>query len=375
MQETHFRDLTLCAYRAGIEGSGWQDFVDMLDAQLDGVYVSLFGHDLRGQVAPHVIGTRYEADSYSEYQEHYATINPFIPVLMQQPLLRIERSEVWVPEAELKAGEFYNEFLRPREDIGTGGGGVLFNDKDRLLILSGQVRSHEQEKADQLVEAVRHVAPHVRQAFEMRRMLQGNSLSGEVYRGAFEAVSNALIIIDERGRVCDCNSAAEELFASRHLIGLDQFGALRFLDPWGQAQLAHLLEETVTQGFAAMSNAIFTKDLESTVHVARLSPLKAQIDNDAPLFHFVGGGQPAALLAIRPKAEVSAERSLQLAFKLTPAEAALAQGLFNGLSLKDYADSKALSLHTARTQLKTIFSKTDTRRQSELVALLGKISI
>ena len=57
-------------------------------------------------------------------------------------------------------------------------------------------------------------------------------------------------------------------------------------------------------------------------------------------------------------------------FDLTPAEAKVAVALAKGLSPKKIAVTLCLAVSTVRSQLKTIFSKTGARRQSELVGML-----
>ncbi len=57
-------------------------------------------------------------------------------------------------------------------------------------------------------------------------------------------------------------------------------------------------------------------------------------------------------------------------YDLTRSEAELAHALALGTSLEDAAEKRGVSRNTAKTQLHSIFSKTDTNRQSELVSLL-----
>jgi DNA-binding CsgD family transcriptional regulator len=61
------------------------------------------------------------------------------------------------------------------------------------------------------------------------------------------------------------------------------------------------------------------------------------------------------------------------AFSLTPAEARLASLMASGMSLEDAAEKLTIARQTARTQLKAIFMKTGTHRQSQLVALLSRL--
>jgi DNA-binding CsgD family transcriptional regulator len=62
---------------------------------------------------------------------------------------------------------------------------------------------------------------------------------------------------------------------------------------------------------------------------------------------------------------------LTRAFGLTPAEARLASIIAKGRSPEQAAGTLGISPGTARNHLKEIFGKTDTHRQSELVALLS----
>jgi DNA-binding CsgD family transcriptional regulator len=61
----------------------------------------------------------------------------------------------------------------------------------------------------------------------------------------------------------------------------------------------------------------------------------------------------------------------QRAYGLTPAEARLALALFEGRSLGEFAEGNRVSRETVRSQMKSIFLKTGTRRQAELVSLLA----
>jgi DNA-binding CsgD family transcriptional regulator len=58
-------------------------------------------------------------------------------------------------------------------------------------------------------------------------------------------------------------------------------------------------------------------------------------------------------------------------FKFTPAEARLAAALAHGSTIEEAAGTLSISCETARHQLKTVFLKTNTHRQSQLAALLA----
>ncbi|WP_162560580.1 helix-turn-helix transcriptional regulator [Methylobacterium durans] len=72
----------------------------------------------------------------------------------------------------------------------------------------------------------------------------------------------------------------------------------------------------------------------------------------------------------RPSPEV-----LRQVFQLTPSEARLAVEIACGRSPDEVAEAAQVSVNTIRKQLNTVFAKTNTHRQSELVALLVRLAI
>lgn len=61
-------------------------------------------------------------------------------------------------------------------------------------------------------------------------------------------------------------------------------------------------------------------------------------------------------------------------FGLTDAEAGIAQLVAGGLSLKEIATKRSISYETVRTHVRSIFLKTDTKRQAELTAVLARLN-
>ena len=64
---------------------------------------------------------------------------------------------------------------------------------------------------------------------------------------------------------------------------------------------------------------------------------------------------------------------LRQGFGLTPCEARVAAALVKGLSLNEIAVEHGVGVGTVRGQLKSVFIKTSTRRQGELVAMLARL--
>ena len=84
-----------------------------------------------------------------------------------------------------------------------------------------------------------------------------------------------------------------------------------------------------------------------------------------------GKQRPSVAVFVRDtggKADPPLKLAQQL-FQLTPAETSLAIQLANGLSLEEAAEALNIRRNTARAHLRSIFSKTGVRRQTELVRI------
>ena len=61
---------------------------------------------------------------------------------------------------------------------------------------------------------------------------------------------------------------------------------------------------------------------------------------------------------------------LEELYSLTPSEADLLQLLSMGMSLEEAAESRGVSMNTARSHVKHMFAKTGVSRQGELVRIM-----
>ena len=92
------------------------------------------------------------------------------------------------------------------------------------------------------------------------------------------------------------------------------------------------------------------------------------------IFDKTGISRQSELAAILARVTVAADPSATLSeddirtvFQLTPAEAKLVSALVSGQTLEQFASDAGIAKNTARNQLASVFSKTRTNRQAELV--------
>jgi DNA-binding CsgD family transcriptional regulator len=184
------------------------------------------------------------------------------------------------------------------------------------------------------------------------------------------AVLNAMrlpaIALDQTGFVADVNAAAEAVFDEDVKI---KDRCLFVRDPEARVLLKEAVDQLITS--------------------PRLNPLavepvvvrrRAKLPVILRIWPFDGAArvptqEVRALLtlnALGPKPGPTAAL-LAKTFRLTPAEAKLAGVIARGASPEIAAAELKISRETARNHLKSVFAKTDTHRQSELVALLLQV--
>jgi DNA-binding CsgD family transcriptional regulator len=175
------------------------------------------------------------------------------------------------------------------------------------------------------------------------------------------------VLLDRKARVVRLNRHAEALLGD----GLEvRHGALVASDACSHRDLQQLMGglRAGCLSPAAPSSRALVRRSERSPLIVEILPLAA-LAADAR-------GVALALLVITDieRRPTVPEDLLRTMFGLTPAEARLACRLAEGASLDDVAEALGIVRNTARVQLRSVFAKTGTRRQGELIALLARLA-
>jgi len=204
-----------------------------------------------------------------------------------------------------------------------------------------------------------------------RRLIEIASVAGAQGSGtsptaALNAMRLPAIALDQHGFVVDVTATADAVFD--HNIKIKD-GRLFIRDPDARTHLKDAIDQlkTVSRLDSLTLEPIVVPRMEKLPVIVRIWPF------DGP------GHQPGqevrALLTLnalgpKPGPPVAI---LAKTFRLTPSEAKLACIIARGAPPDIAARELKISRETARNQLKSVFAKTDTHRQSELVALLLQV--
>lgn len=232
-------------------------------------------------------------------------------------------------------------------------------------------RPREQARFGELERALcAMLIPHLRRALHMHALLDRSASLGTLYSQTINRLAVATIVLDETGSVLQCNPVAREMLASNDglkLVG----GRLEATYPSDNRELWRLVRNAFQrsrqghlpeQGAEAMSVSRPSGQVNLGVVVERV-PSQELVE---------GKGKPTVVVYVRDavgKSLVSNALTAQL-YNLTPAETGLALELANGLSLEEASERLNIRRNTARAHLRSIFSKTGVRRQTELVRIM-----
>ena len=234
--------------------------------------------------------------------------------------------------------------------------------------------------------------------------LWGFSMQRTVGEGAFdEDEKTALANLSQRltetatlstavGRVVLSNVTNALGFIKRAAIALDRFGSVLDVNPLAETALAGGEISMVGQRLVIRdrrAQSIFNDFLDrlriaTDLDALDVAPVVIRREGRLPIVMRVLpvdgaarspflGARAILILSGVEQGEAEQLAMLRQAFRLTPSEARIALWLAEGKSLEEAAHEMTVAQETARSHLKSIFRKTGTHRQGELVALVARL--
>jgi DNA-binding CsgD family transcriptional regulator len=276
----------------------------------------------------------------------------------------------WLPDSELARTDFYREYMQPQSlapvgpichQISTSATG-----KYAAIVIYRRVGCRPFDESD--VALGNLLVPHLERGYAIYSRLGSVRRARVALAEVLDRLPTGVLVFDARHSPLIVNRSA------RRILDLhDGFTIER-----GRPRLADRREDGMLQGLlakaceAALSGRRAVGDV---MQVSRPSGRRAFALMVAPLLD-APPGSPAgeavsvAFLADPETGHVSTTDVLEQLYALTPAEAELVQLLAQGRSLEQVATTRSVTMNTVRSQLKQVFTKTDTKRQGELVRLV-----
>jgi DNA-binding CsgD family transcriptional regulator/PAS domain-containing protein len=368
-----FERLLATLYAAPMKPELWNVFMAET-ARLSGVSKgALIAHDLDDK--HHSISAGF-GDKVSESRELYEScycqfdewtsrFPRFALALGTGRVLRGE--EIW-PDELLRRSIFYNEFLKRFDTcqmavIAIGSSGKRF---EALSIYRGP---NEPPFDREQLAVLEILVPHLQSALAIRRRLLALETRVSDLENALNELDTALVLVNAAGETVFANRKAQQICDRREGLHIYR-SRLVALCPAENCRLREIIAMAISAGRSR------SLDHGGAVTISRSSGRPLQI-LAAP---FITNDSSTAKVAVAivficdPDAKSALpSAALRQLFHLTPAEIRVSLLLADGQSLSAAAETIGVRHETVRSQAKSIFSKTGTRRQGELIKLLRNL--
>lgn len=303
----------------------------------------------------------YSDASWLDYQQNHARHDPWMERLSRHPVGSWVAEHQCFSERELAQHDYFRIHLQ-----GLGlhhlAGARVFDDGRSEGVMSFQRGLDDGQFASTELDFLERLAPHVELACRLSTEFARLSMQAAVARQALDRLAAPMWVADGDGKVIFANHAAEE----GGVRGISvRNGRVQAEGAGAATKLANLLllatQPRAQSGALALENPAGDR---ATVLVA---PMPA----DSPLV--ADGRRPLALLMAHNRAGGDEQPLDVLAalYGLSPAECRLAALILEGCTPTEAAGRLSVQVSTVRTQLKSMFWKTGTHRQAELVKLLS----
>ena len=182
-----------------------------------------------------------------------------------------------------------------------------------------------------------------------------------------ELLPTSIWLLGADGNVLHTNPAARRLMQQGNVI-VEGIGSRPYACVKSEnKRLQALIESALRSGLQLeakkpCAQMLWEPNGSSSLHIL-VTPITSEMNGFAPASAVVFATAPHCL-------PLNLECNLRSLYELTPAEARLASALVAGESMLAFAQRTAISETTARTHMKHILAKTNTRRQSDLLRII-----
>jgi DNA-binding CsgD family transcriptional regulator len=353
-------------YDAAGDATLWEAFLGRLAQTSRAESAALVIHELGPEL--HTLAASWMVDPEASrlYQKYYGSLDVWAMRGRSKPAGYVCTSESLCLPRELAATEIYNDLLVPY-GIVHGMFGLVENTASRRwgsVSLYRGLSSDEFQVSD--LETLKFLIPHIRRAFMLHFRLSDLKARTEGFETALSMLAAGVIFLGSEGAIVLMNRRAEDLLRPKDGLLLVQGKLCAGVDAESMRLRGMIVGATQTsngKGLSAGGTILVSRENKRPLSVT-VAPLRSVSVGLAK--------QPCAVLFVSDpdqNVEVPADL-LKRCYGLTIAEAHLTTVLLEGHSLREAAELCGVTQNTAKTQLKSVFAKTQVRRQGELIKLL-----
>ena len=273
-----------------------------------------------------------------------------------------------IAHSELVKTRFYHDFCEPF-GIDYSIAAYFLSERDDLGVL-GVYRSDKRgDYGSREGLLLRKLLPHLARAAAFADRLQQAELLRSSGERAWDLMPWGVLLLGSGGQILFANRRVEEILRENQGLAV-RYGRLVATAGADSARLEELLGHASKPKDGPRTGGAMSLQRRGDGRPLQLSVMP--LPRQAPAFPLLEPLASICVLLFDPDREVvPVTQGLKVLYGLTRAEAELVTGLLRGERLEDYAEQAGITLNTVRTHLKSVFAKTDTHRQAELMRLVA----
>lgn len=346
----------------------WRSGLDALRRIAGADHVTLVAHDKQlGHMNIESLTQTLSASAINEYHRDFHWQDPGRMILDDPWSGRTYIDQRDVGRRSIDRMPFYQEFMH-RQGLASNMGCIIASDDRMTSAVSFQRDIGRELFQPDDMEPLHQLLPSLGAIIKVRGHMQGLQVRASLGHLALDAMSFPVLVLSATGEVLLANRRGES---------------------WQQV-MAGLFAPRVAQQASRLELLRVCRQAAGKVGPARCAGMRLPPHADGragdclvamplPANHGLAWPweRPLVLVMVREagRSAPPPERVLRELFGLTAAEARLACVFAAEGDLRRVADQLCLSVETVRTQLKAVFSKTGSDKQSELLRLLTQLSV
>jgi DNA-binding CsgD family transcriptional regulator/PAS domain-containing protein len=366
--------LLLTLYAAPAQPDLWPVFLQDFSSILGLPGAAILHQNLAEDKYGFSVAVGVDPAAQTAYGDHFGRNDPFRPSFLKRQEGELCFGDELCPSPVLRKTEMYGDYLTKHDftlycSVAT----IRQAETSEFISIYRGLQSKHPNK--DTVATIRMLLPHIRAALKLRSQLCLMDSSTKNYSDALDSLNVGVVLLNERGECLFVSRKAENICSAKGSVFIrqSQMGAHARTD---HEAIRGLIHRAIAMGVERFARPCGTISVGGSP--GRLLNISATaLSSLTPSMQMPVGSKAVAAVFIRAPEDdaVSLRQILTNCYALTTAELRLAIQLFEGWTLVDAAARNSVSLETVRAQLKAVFNKTDTRRQSELILLLSRLTL
>jgi len=275
-----------------------------------------------------------------------------------------------LPDRPVEETAFYRDFMEP-QGLAADWPIIHMIAQEAGMPLSGIViyrrKGGREFEVDDLA-LLDSLVPHLSRAYALHAQLSHVRHEREALAEVTDRLPIGVIMLDASGRILHTNRSASQILRAEDGLTLDR-GRPAAVDSFENRDLQEKINRAVKDPTRRADPG------GEVMIISRESGRRALSVMVGPLLivrpeHVTDEARAILFIADTEGHQIDKTQNLETLYQLTHAEADLVRLISEGRSLEQVANERGVTINTVRSQLKQVFSKTDTNRQGELVHLV-----